>query len=701
MNTYTIFSILRRKNKAQYILYFLCTTFSFAIISAYSLLIFSPTVLEVLPVGGDSRKQAFGIFAAVCLGCMAFAFYSSSLFFKKKQKELGIMMALGGNRRKLYKVVATENLLIELLGLGLGILLAAPINKSIWGIMHLFIDNSEMQLRMNPQTLGITLAMAAVIIVISFLTLRKTIFDLDLMDVVKSEHKNEMVKKPLKQTGIIGIVLTVLGFIISYSMPYVYMDIFSAYPPEWLNVLYIIPLVGIYMILLHVVVTGFGPKKDKYKNMISRSMMIFQGKQTVNCMLVLTLLIGGGCFAGFYVPVMMSGMGVTLSERVWNYQYEMPREISDFSPQELENIITDNEGIIEEKITLPMLLLACDGMREYEEGKNFYHIYKLLYRTIRVIKQSDYQAFSRTKIELSANGYMTVVDNEGIGEYDANEDITLMTNMTTRNGENVVFEGKLPCEDLCLLNYTVYVVRDDLFEKLEQGIEDSWRSDLHYMKVKNDTSEIAEEVYDAFVSVFPYEYRIDSSYDAITKIADNEDGLEYWLDAPEYDTLRYYPENNADFEREWLYAPLFISMIVQHSIRNYSVFLMLFVYVSIVTLVASWLIAYTRCVTIVMNNRYVFDDLEKLGASMLFRQRELNRQLTVIFKFPTIIGMMIVYLFYSLILFGNDGGIFSRGELLALGICLILELFIGLITWIIYRTTSKITQKHIFSSNNR
>lgn len=63
----------RKRNLKEYVLYMFCTMFSVAIVSAYALLLFSPTVLEVLPVGGDSRKQAFGIFAIVCIGCLAFS----------------------------------------------------------------------------------------------------------------------------------------------------------------------------------------------------------------------------------------------------------------------------------------------------------------------------------------------------------------------------------------------------------------------------------------------------------------------------------------------------------------------------------------------------------------------------------------------------------------------------------------------------
>ena len=93
---------LRQKEKTTYLLYFICNFFSVSIISSYALMMFSSTVLTVLPVGGDSRKQAFGIFAAVCIGCILLNFYSTFIFIKKKSKELGIMLSLGATKKKLF-----------------------------------------------------------------------------------------------------------------------------------------------------------------------------------------------------------------------------------------------------------------------------------------------------------------------------------------------------------------------------------------------------------------------------------------------------------------------------------------------------------------------------------------------------------------------------------------------------------------------
>lgn len=43
------------------------------------------------------------------------------------------MLALGGNRRKIYNAIVKENLVMSLFCLLAGILLAFPMNKGIWG----------------------------------------------------------------------------------------------------------------------------------------------------------------------------------------------------------------------------------------------------------------------------------------------------------------------------------------------------------------------------------------------------------------------------------------------------------------------------------------------------------------------------------------------------------------------------------------
>ena len=60
---------LQKADRKQASLYLFCNFISLMLISAYSAMMFSPTVLDILPEGGDSRKQMYAIFVLSLFGC--------------------------------------------------------------------------------------------------------------------------------------------------------------------------------------------------------------------------------------------------------------------------------------------------------------------------------------------------------------------------------------------------------------------------------------------------------------------------------------------------------------------------------------------------------------------------------------------------------------------------------------------------------
>ena len=88
-----VYSHLRRRNKKQYGLLAGCCFFSVLLTTAYVSMMRSPTILNVLPEGGDSRKQVMMIFVLAVIGCGVFTIYAASLFFRQKSRETGIFLA--------------------------------------------------------------------------------------------------------------------------------------------------------------------------------------------------------------------------------------------------------------------------------------------------------------------------------------------------------------------------------------------------------------------------------------------------------------------------------------------------------------------------------------------------------------------------------------------------------------------------------
>ena len=80
------YAALRRRNKGQYALLAGCSFFSVLLITAYACMMRSPTILTVLPEGGDSRKQVMMVFVLAVIGCAVFTAYAAGLFFRQKSR---------------------------------------------------------------------------------------------------------------------------------------------------------------------------------------------------------------------------------------------------------------------------------------------------------------------------------------------------------------------------------------------------------------------------------------------------------------------------------------------------------------------------------------------------------------------------------------------------------------------------------------
>lgn len=104
---------LQRADRKQSGLYLFCNFISLTLITAYSAMMFSPTARNVLPEGGDSRKQVMAIFVLALFGCIVFTIYAASLFFRKKSRQLGTLMALGASRTRLAPGLFREVLILS------------------------------------------------------------------------------------------------------------------------------------------------------------------------------------------------------------------------------------------------------------------------------------------------------------------------------------------------------------------------------------------------------------------------------------------------------------------------------------------------------------------------------------------------------------------------------------------------------------
>lgn len=124
------------------------------------------------------------------------------------------------------------------------------------------------------------------------------------MDILNEEKKSEPLQLVKKGYGIVGGILLVVGLLLGHAGPQLTANLLKFQMPAIWNAVYLVAAVGIYMLFVFFIVyhkRGKHPQKY-YHNLISNSMMKFQGRQTVRNMCILAFLTGAALYAGSYIP---------------------------------------------------------------------------------------------------------------------------------------------------------------------------------------------------------------------------------------------------------------------------------------------------------------------------------------------------------------------------------------------------------------
>lgn len=674
---------LRKANRKNYVLYLFCNFTALLLISAYSALMFSPTVLEVLPEGGDSRKMVNMIFVMTIVGCVVFTIYAARLFFRMKSREIGVFLALGASRKRLMPMVIHETVYLSVISALIGAALGIPFAAGIWQLFRLLIVNTEeMKLRLDYTSLMIPLVLMIVVIGAAVWTGSRQLKKSNILEVISQEHKNEPLKELKRWCGPVGILLLVLGGVAGYFSSTVYMALFSAYPPVWINVVYLPALIGLYLVLLHTVVHGWGRKKDQYKKIISRSMMKFQGRQTVNNMLVVTVLIAGGSFGLSFLPTNYIGMNMDAANRPYEYVYHYPEGESVPKEAEVRVLAEEYDRDIAEWKEASYVALGMDAQEQVMDDENKYHYeYTQFASEGNFLAESSYEYLTGETIEIPEGTYQTI----GTGEtenYFSNSEATLLTNMETRETLPIQCTGELPYP-LLSKGGLFYVMNDNDFAALSQGATEEWKGIVTFFNLKGEDSyAFAKELYFRFVEGMDEKWLKTIWPDRVQQVGMEEKGRSYEV----AEGFNHDDKDSTNFKIYWPYVPQFQIIDKTDSVKNFAVFFMMFLFIAIVCYLAAMIICYTRCMTIAINNRYVFEDLARLGASPDYLKKEIKRQSGSVFAVPTAIGMVAICGLTTLIFYANDGVVTNR-ESIALFAFIGVMFVIGAIIYCVYRQT--------------
>ena len=469
-----IFSKLRRHAKTDYRLLILCNFIANLLVSAFSFLIWSSTVQKTFPPGGDSMKQVMMVFCIAIFGCLVFTVYAALLFFRYKSREIGIFMALGAGKRSLAGQLFRELFASMSVPALTGIVLGPLFTLGIWQIFRLFLPDKEgTVLSFTPFSLIICAGFLGASLLFCFLFAMRFLSRTNILDVVNEQRKSEPVRDVKSWYLPAGIFLVIFGAAAGYGHPWFFKAVFGIFAPAWGNLLYLPILPGIYLLILFFVIRGKGSKKHPYRKIIPRSMMKFQGRQTVNNMLIMTLLIAGACFAMFYIPMLASGN--LFATNAWEKDFSMRLRADQDMPdrEEILQLAGEYRLTLKNWTEAPMIVLGKDGTGEdIDENGKYVYQYREVISDCIAISASGYEALTGDHLDLSPGIYDECIDQSSA--YGPNTGTTLLTNMVTGDALDVTF-GTVHYSHT-LSGFTV--LNNEDFTRISRDLDDSWKETL-------------------------------------------------------------------------------------------------------------------------------------------------------------------------------------------------------------------------------
>ncbi|MFR8584730.1 MAG: FtsX-like permease family protein [Ruminococcus sp.] len=682
-----IYKKLRKNTKGQYYLLSFCVFLSVLLVTSFSLMYFGPTVQAFLPEGGDTRKMASLLLGVTAVGCFVFTVYASGLFFRFKAREYGILMALGTEKRQLKGLLFKELSVVTALSSFLGLLISVPASFLIWKLFELFIiSNEQMTYRFGVVGFFPGILFACILAGVLGLAGRRFINRSDIMEILRTQQKTEMVKEIKSWTFPVGVVLTILGILLGAGLPQIAARVFGIGLPGIVNLFYLLSLVGIYFILLSAVAQSRTKKNRKkyYGNLVSISLMRFTAKATTKNMCVMTLLIFVCGFSAFYgMQYVLAGGGID-TENSKDFSLHYPVAEDQIGKEEIYDTaasykieVTDFTENVASNLVVSYRAKDFD-----EETSRYIEVYKDKEMAALFVSESDFEKLSGQDLAVEPGAYQTVTTTDYNGFFEYEDGLQEVMNPNTGEIYPLTYGGSVESDILAPFSEPfAYVVGDEEYRKMTEGLDDAYKENIISFNAVN-----VEESYD-FAKDLLAQY--------VERATDLSNHMGYWNiwaqkmadeAGEEYDygdKINMTIDNNM-LLGDWKYAPQFNIVTAQDRMQLISVYVMLSLYIFIISLSAVSVMAYVRSISVATDNKGLFESLTKLGADTRYKKNILKKQIARIVQYPGVIGCVLGFVFAFVMNFMNDGMI-NGVEAKALTILAGMLLGMGMILYAVYK----------------
>ena len=681
---------LRERNKGHYRMLAFCIFLSVLLIGAFALMYFGPTVQDFLPEGGDTRKMAVLLMGATAVGCAIFTLYASMLFFRYKSREYGIFLALGEKKRNLNRMLFRELSSLTVSASLAGLAVAVPVSWLIWKLFELFlVSTDEMVYRLGIRGFLVGAGFALVLTLLLGVAGYRFVRCTDIMKILRTRHQPEMVKKIPSWTLPAGIVMIPLGIILALGIPQMSVYLLGKSAPSVTNLFYIPSVAGIYLVLLNIV--GGSRQKNRkrfYKKMVSVSLMRFSARSATRNMCVIVLLLFACLFAFSFGLTYFDSGSLGTMENTRGFAMHYPSGENRITKKEIfdmaEKYGVQIRGYAEDSAAD---LVISYNTTDYTEDGSYVAVDLDDAKTALFLAEETWQKLTGREAEVESGTYRTVITpgyKENIWEHV--DGLYRAANPDTGTEKELAFAGTLEDGNLPLMSDPyVYVIDNRDYRELTEGISGTWTEQIVMFDVDDleGSYPFAKTLYAMYIEGASEETFVMTLYDRWEEERAQEAGEEY-----AYSGLLDVTPDNTQLFNEWKYVPDFRIVYSQDILQSISVYVMLCLYIFIITLATATVMTYVRGISVASDNREVFLSLKKLGADASYRKWVLKSQLAKIFTYPGVLGCAVGMIFVLAQNWINDRR-YSASEMKNFGILGVVCVLVPLFFYAIYRKVKK------------
>lgn len=646
---------LRKQNRGQYTLLGVCIFLSVFLVTAFTCMYFSKTVQNLLPEGGDTRKLVWLLLFAAIAGCTIFTIYGANLFFRNKSREFGVFLALGERKKRLAAQMVRELATVIAKYVFWGIAAAIPASWLIWKIFETLVTNAgDLTYRFSMTGVAVGLLFACFLVLCIGAAGKRFVKRANIMDILNEQRKTEVVKEIKPWTGKLGIGMIVTGLLLAMAAPQIWVRMTLSQLPALWNATWLICVAGLYLFLLSAVGSSRkGRNAGKYYgNIISANLMRFTARQTTRNMCVIALLIFTVMISVFWAVSNYYASSAGGDNAPFDYSLHYPAPENQVTENDIHNLAQKHGVEITgyEETQAAELIIRYAGRDLNDNGKYFDIIEEKLASFLPV---SAYNKISGKKTPLRQGEYKTITYTDYQETiWEGPDGLREVENPVTGATMRLAFAGTEEFDNLANMSMPFsFIVSDEDYRKLAEGLDHAWMENMVFFNVRNvfDTYAFATELKNEFILHASSLSDHIGGYDAHKEALALASGEDYGYTGP-----AGLSPDNVRLMGDWKYAPFFKVLMKADVMQMVAIFVLLCVYIAIISLSAIGVMSYVRSVTIAMENKKLFEDLEKLGANHAYRERVLRQQLKKIYAYPVAAGCLVSLLFTLLLTWFND-----------------------------------------------